>query len=95
MNQNSTIPPSIAIVGLGYVGLPLAVAFAKKYTVIGFDMNETRVKDLQNGKDITLECSKEEIQNAGNLIFTASLKDIAQSNIFIVTVPTPVDAVFS
>ena len=70
MNQNSTIPPSIAIVGLGYVGLPLAVAFAKKYTVIGFDMNETRVKDLQNGKDITLECSKEEIQNAGNLIFT-------------------------
>ena len=92
MNQNSTIPPSIAILGLGYVGLPLAVAFAKKYTVIGFDMNETRVKDLQNGKDITLECSKEEIQNAGNLIFTASLKDIAQSNIFIVTVPTPVDA---
>ena len=92
MNQNSTIPPSIAIVGLGYVGLPLAVAFAKKYTVIGFDMNETRVKDLQNGKDITLECSKEEIQNAGNLIFTDSLKDIAQSNIFIVTVPTPVDA---
>ena len=92
MNQNSTIPPSIAIVGLGYVGLPLAVAFAKKYTVIGFDINEARVKDLQNGKDITLECSKEEIQNAGNLIFTASLKDIAQSNIFIVTVPTPVDA---
>ena len=92
MNQNSTIPPSIAIVGLGYVGLPLAVAFAKKYTVIGFDINETRVKDLQNGKDITLECSTEEIQNAGNLIFTASLKDIAQSNIFIVTVPTPVDA---
>ena len=92
MNQNSTIPPSIAIVGLGYVGLPLAVAFAKKYAVIGFDINETRVMDLQNGKDITLECSAEEIQNAGNLIFTASLKDIAQSNIFIVTVPTPVDA---
>ena len=91
MNQNSTIPPSIAIVGLGYVGLPLAVAFAKKYTVIGFDINETRVKDLQNGKDITLECSTEDIQNAGNLIFTSSLKDIAQSNIFIVTVPTPVD----
>jgi UDP-N-acetyl-D-galactosamine dehydrogenase len=91
MNQNSTIPPSIAIVGLGYVGLPLAVAFAKKYAVIGFDINETRVRDLQNGEDITLECSAEEIQNAGNLIFTASLKDIAQSNIFIVTVPTPVD----
>ena len=91
MNQDSTIPPSIAIVGLGYVGLPLAVAFAKKYTVIGFDINETRVKDLRNGKDITLECSAAEIQNAGNLIFTASLKDIASSTIFIVTVPTPVD----
>jgi len=92
MNQDSTISPTIAIVGLGYVGLPLAVAFAKKYSVIGFDINETRVKDLQNGKDITLECSAEEIQNAGNLIFTASLKDIASSTIFIVTVPTPVDA---
>ena len=92
MNQDSTISPTIAIVGLGYVGLPLAVAFAKKYAVIGFDINETRVNDLQNGKDITLECSAEEIQNAGNLIFTASLKDIAESNIFIVTVPTPVDA---
>jgi len=92
MSQNSNISPTIAILGLGYVGLPLAVTFAKKYTVIGFDINEARVKDLQNGKDITLECSKEEIQNAGNLIFTASLKDIASSTIFIVTVPTPVDA---
>jgi len=92
MNQNSTISPTIAIVGLGYVGLPLAVAFAKKYAVIGFDINETRVKDLQNGKDNTLECSAEEIQNAGNLLFTASLQDIASSTIFIVTVPTPVDA---
>lgn len=91
MNQDSTIPPSIAIVGLGYVGLPLAVAFAKKYAVIGFDINETRVKDLQNGKDITLECSEEEIQKAANLLFTTSLKDIASSTIFIVTVPTPVD----
>jgi UDP-N-acetyl-D-galactosamine dehydrogenase len=91
MNPNSTISPSIAIVGLGYVGLPLAVAFAKKYAVIGFDINEARVKDLQNAKDITLECSAAEIQNAGNLIFTASLKDIASSTIFIVTVPTPVD----
>jgi UDP-N-acetyl-D-galactosamine dehydrogenase len=92
MNQHSTIPHSIAIVGLGYVGLPLALAFAKKYAVIGFDINETRVKDLQNGKDITLESSAEDIQNAGNLIFTTSLKDIASSTIFIVTVPTPVDA---
>ena len=91
MNQDSTIPPSIAIVGLGYVGLPLAVAFAKKYAVIGFDINETRVKDLQNGKDITLECSEEEIQKAANLLFTTSLKDITSSTIFIVTVPTPVD----
>jgi len=92
MTQNQTISPTIAIVGLGYVGIPLALAFAKHYTVIGFDINEARVRDLQNGKDITLECSADEIHNAGNLIFTASLKDIAQSNIFIVTVPTPVDA---
>jgi UDP-N-acetyl-D-galactosamine dehydrogenase len=92
MNQNSTISPSIAIVGLGYVGLPLAVAFAKKYTVIGFDIIETRVKDLQNGKDITLECTEAEIKNAKYLSFSSSLSSIKEATIFIVTVPTPVDA---
>ncbi|MEY3119664.1 MAG: hypothetical protein RL548_21 [Bacteroidota bacterium] len=58
MTQNQTISPTIAIVGLGYVGLPLALAFAKQYTVIGFDINEKRVSDLQNSHDITLECTK-------------------------------------
>lgn len=91
MKQTENLFPSIAIVGLGYVGLPLAVAFSKKYPVIGFDIDEKRVNDLLNGIDRTLECSSDEIKNAINLKFTSSLKDIASSTIFIVTVPTPVD----
>jgi len=92
MNQNSTISPSIAIVGLGYVGLPLALAFAKQYTVIGFDINEARVFDLENGKDYTLECTEADIKNAKQLQFTSSLNAIKEASIYIVTVPTPVDA---
>ena len=92
MNQNSTISPAIAIVGLGYVGLPLAIAFAKKYTVIGFDINEQRVSDLQNGKDITLECTEADIKKATDLEFTSSISSIKEASIYIVTVPTPVDA---
>jgi UDP-N-acetyl-D-galactosamine dehydrogenase len=92
MTQNQIISPSIAIVGLGYVGLPLALAFAKQYTVIGFDINEARVRDLQNGKDHTLECTEAEIKNAKHLEFTSSLSAIKEATIFIVTVPTPVDA---
>jgi UDP-N-acetyl-D-galactosamine dehydrogenase len=91
MTQNQTIPPTIAIVGLGYVGLPLALAFAKLYNVIGFDINETRIRDLQNGKDHTLECTEAEIKNAKHLTFTSSLNAIKEATIFIVTVPTPVD----
>ena len=92
MTQNQTISPTIAIVGLGYVGLPLALAFAKQYTVIGFDINEKRVSDLQNSHDITLECTEAEIKNAKHLTFTSSLSAIKEATIFIVTVPTPVDA---
>ncbi|MEY4920068.1 MAG: Vi polysaccharide biosynthesis UDP-N-acetylglucosamine dehydrogenase TviB, partial [Bacteroidota bacterium] len=92
MTQNQTISPTIAIVGLGYVGLPLALAFAKPYTVIGFDINEKRVSDLQNSHDITLECTEAEIKNAKHLTFTSSLSAIKEATIFIVTVPTPVDA---
>jgi len=92
MNQNSTISPAIAIIGLGYVGLPLAIAFAKKYTVIGFDINEQRVSDLENGKDITLECTEADIKNAKQLQFTSSLNTIKEASIYIITVPTPVDA---
>ena len=92
MTQNQTISPTIAIVGLGYVGLPLALAFAKPYTVIGFDINEKRVSDLQNSHDSTLECTEAEIKNAKHLTFTSSLSAIKEATIFIVTVPTPVDA---
>jgi len=92
MNQNSTISPAIAIIGLGYVGLPLAIAFAKKYTVIGFDINEQRVSDLENGRDHTLECTEADIKNAKQLQFTSSLNTIKEASIYIITVPTPVDA---
>jgi len=92
MNQNKTITPTIAIVGLGYVGLPLALAFAKQYTVIGFDINEARVIDLENGKDHTLECTEADIKNATDLEFTSSISSIKEASIYIVTVPTPVDA---
>ena len=92
MNQNKTITPTIAIVGLGYVGLPLALAFAKQYTVIGFDINEARVIDLENAKDHTLECTEAEIKNATDLEFTSSISSIKEASIYIVTVPTPVDA---
>jgi len=92
MNQNSTISPAIAIIGLGYVGLPLALAFAKKYTVIGFDINEQRVSDLENGSDHTLECTEADIKNAKQLQFTSSLNTIKEASIYIITVPTPVDA---
>jgi UDP-N-acetyl-D-galactosamine dehydrogenase len=92
MNQNSTISPAIAIIGLGYVGLPLALAFAKKYTVIGFDINEQRVSDLENGRDHTLECTEADIKNAKQLQFTSSLNTIKEASIYIITVPTPVDA---
>jgi len=92
MNQNSTISPAIAIIGLGYVGLPLALAFAKKYTVIGFDINEQRVSNLENGSDHTLECTEADIKNAKQLQFTSSLNTIKEASIYIITVPTPVDA---
>ena len=88
MNQNTTISPSIAIVGLGYVGLPLALAFAKQYTVIGFDINEARVSDLENGKDHTLECTEAEIKNATHLQFTRSLSSIKAVSYTHLTLPT-------
>lgn len=82
----------IAVVGLGYVGLPLAVEFSKKYHVIGFDKNITRTKDLQNGVDHTNELSQEDLLFAKDAIrFSSSEDDLAKCNIFIVTVPTPVD----
>ncbi len=81
----------IAIIGLGYVGLPLAVEFGKKFKTVGFDINEIRIKELLNGEDSTLEVSKNQLMNSKNLIFSSKTEDIQQCNIFIVTVPTPID----
>jgi len=83
----------IAIVGLGYVGLPLAVEFAKKgFEVIGFDINERRVSDLRIGKDDTKEVSGKDILEATELAFTSNLLEIKEANIYIITVPTPIDS---
>ncbi|CAI3157435.1 UDP-N-acetyl-D-glucosamine 6-dehydrogenase [Acinetobacter calcoaceticus] len=83
----------IAIIGLGYVGLPLAVEFGKKGPVIGFDINQKRIDELKSGQDHTLEVTSEELQQSQTLSFSANLSDLEQSNFFIVTVPTPVDQV--
>lgn len=81
----------LAVIGLGYVGLPLAVEFGKKYQVIGFDINEKRIDELKKGKDRTLEVSSEELAEAKKLSLTSKLVELKKANIFIITVPTPVD----
>ena len=81
----------IAIIGLGYVGLPLAVEFAKKYEVIGFDINKTRISELEIGIDRTLEVENDELKSLTNLKYSSNLEDIREANIYIVTVPTPID----
>ena len=81
----------IAIIGLGYVGLPLAVEFGKVRPVIGFDINAKRVEALQGGQDHTLECSSQELAEAKYLRYSCNAQDMQQVQIFIVTVPTPVD----
>lgn len=83
----------ICIIGLGYVGLPLAHAFSKKYNVVGFDINESRIKELNEGFDRTQELTSEQVEEAINngMKFTLSIGDIKDSNIYIVTVPTPIN----
>ncbi len=81
----------LAIIGLGYVGLPLAIEFGKKFPVIGFDINQERVDELANGLDNTLEVSSEELREAAGLIYSCHMDDLRDSNIYIVTVPTPID----
>lgn len=81
----------IAIIGLGYVGLPLAVEFGKQRPVIGFDINTARVSELQSGNDHTLECTPEELRAAQHLRYSSNADDLQQAQVFIVTVPTPVD----
>jgi len=81
----------IALIGLGYVGLPLAVEFGKKRTVVGFDIKQSRINDLKNGTDSTLETSSQELKDATHLSYTTNLDDIKDCEIFIITVPTPID----
>ena len=81
----------IALVGLGYVGLPLAVEFGKKRIVIGFDVNQTRINELKEGIDSTLETTDQDLKDATYLSYTSNLDDIKDCSIFIVTVPTPID----
>ena len=81
----------IAIIGLGYVGLPLAVEFGKKVPVVGFDIHQKRIDELRSGKDHTLEVSPEELARATQLTYSAELNDLKDCNFFIVTVPTPID----
>ena len=84
----------ICIIGLGYVGLPLAHAFSKKYQVVGFDINKPRVDELNSGYDRTLELSSDEVKESitNGMIYTTSMDDIKDCNIYIVTVPTPIDS---
>jgi UDP-N-acetyl-D-galactosamine dehydrogenase len=81
----------IAVIGLGYVGLPLAVEFGKQYRTLGFDINNSRVSELLNGHDTTLEVSDEELKNSPNMSYSSEINDLKGSNIYIVTVPTPID----
>ena len=82
---------NLAIIGLGYVGLPLAVEFGKKREVIGYDINSGRIKELQSSIDNTLEVSELDLQTSKNLSFTSNLEDLLAINTFIISVPTPID----
>ena len=82
----------IAIIGLGYVGLPLAVEFGKARMTVGFDINGTRIAQLKAGHDATLETSAADLNAAAHLRFTDTLDDLRDCNVYIITVPTPIDA---
>lgn len=81
----------LAIIGLGYVGLPLAVEFGKRRSVVGFDINQSRINALQAGHDATLEVADDELKEATQLVYSADLSALKDCNVFIVTVPTPID----
>lgn len=91
MTKQDVLEKKLAIIGLGYVGLPLAVEFGKKRPVMGFDINQNRIQELKSGHDFTLEISSEELNEASHLSLTSSLSDVAFCDVFIVTVPTPID----
>jgi len=81
----------IAIIGLGYVGLPLAVEFGKRYTTVGYDINKNRINDLKKGLDITKEVTKAQLKSSSKLIFSSNIETIIDSNIYIISVPTPIN----
>ena len=81
----------IAIIGLGYVGLPLAIVFGKKRRVVGFDIDQNRITELKGGHDYTLETTPQELKDAVYLNYTSSIEDILDCEIYIITVPTPID----
>jgi UDP-N-acetyl-D-galactosamine dehydrogenase len=82
----------IGIIGLGYVGLPLAVEFGKRYPTVGFDINPGRIEELRRGQDSSLEVEPLELKRAGKLVYAAGIQDIADCNLYVVTVPTPINA---
>ena len=89
--MNQLLREKIAIVGMGYVGLPLAIEFGKKQSTCGFDINEERIFQLQNHNDVTGEITKDEFLEASKLTFSFSETDIKDHSIYIVTVPTPIN----
>ena len=84
---------SIAIVGLGYVGLPLSVEFSKHFEVIGYDLNKKRINELNQGFDRTKEVEKNELLRSKNISFTYETRNLEKANFYIITVPTPIDNV--
>ena len=94
MERINNMKKKICIIGLGYVGLPLAHAFSAQYKVVGFDINKTRVEELNNGFDRTLELTEKQVHESidNEMIFSTDLKDIEDCNVYIVTVPTPIDS---
>ena len=81
----------IGIVGLGYVGLPLAVEFGKKYDTIAYDINQSRINELLTGLDSTGEVTKDNLQSSIKLSLTSNLEDLSKCNIYIISVPTPIN----
>ncbi|WP_298314781.1 nucleotide sugar dehydrogenase [uncultured Aquimarina sp.] len=93
MNNIDLKEKKIAIIGLGYVGLPLAIEFGKNdFDIIGYDINPTRVEDLNKGFDHTNEVSGEDLEKVNSIIYTSNEKDLVSANIYIITVPTPIDS---
>ena len=88
MNKENT---KIAVIGMGYVGLPLAVEFGKIIDTVGFDINKSRINDLKNSLDLTLEVSSEDLKKAVQLTYTTNIEMVNDCNIYIITVPTPID----